>query len=396
MALCAQAMDLKHFLYYRPDNGRNAQGVRLAFSRQTLSQYLLPASAFVIAIAIELSGVSTAEWSLPARIVVALSLLGLVIPTVFVVLHHAEQVASRIGEPYGTLLLTLAVTSIEVSLIVSLTLHGDNNPTLARESVFSTVMIVTTGVVGLCLTLGGLRHRTQDIQRQGTSAFLAVLIALTTLSLILPNYTLAAGPGNFSLPQLAFVSIVSISTYGAFLYAQMVSHQDDYAEEAARDHRLEHPTQPANTAANVIFMLLGLIGIVLLAELMAGSIEDSLEALHVRQADAILGAFVATLVLLPEAVSAIRAALNNEAQRSLNVALGSACATIGLTIPAVALASLINGKELTLGLGSGDTVLLLLALSISVVSFGTGRTTSLTGFVHLAIFGAYLVLIAVP
>jgi len=368
----------------------------LAFSRQTLSQYLLPASAFVIAIAIELSGVSTADWSLLARILVALLLLGLVIPTVFVVLHHAEQVASRIGEPYGTLLLTLAVTSIEVSLIVSLTLHGDNNPTLARESVFSTVMIVTTGVVGLCLTLGGLRHRTQDIQRQGTSAFLVVLIALATLSLILPNYTLAAGPGNFSLPQLAFVSIVSIAIYGAFLYAQMVSHQDDYAEEVARDHRPNHPKQPANTAANVVFMLLGLVGIVLLAELIAGGIEDSLEALQVPQADAILGAFVATLVLLPEAVSAIRAALNNEAQRSLNIALGSACATIGLTIPAVSLASLINGKELTLGLGSGDTVLLLLALSISVVSFGTGRTTSLTGFVHLAIFGAYLVLIAVP
>lgn len=327
----------------------------------------------------------------------ALLLLVLVIPTVFVVLHHAEQIASRIGEPYGTLLLTLAVTSIEVSLIVSLTLHGENNPTLARESVFSTVMIVTTGVVGLCLTLGGLRHRTQDIQRQGTSAFLAVLVALTTLSLILPNYTLSAGPGNFSLLQLGFVSVVSIAIYGAFLYAQMVSHQEHYAEDAARSgHSQEHPQQPANTGINIALMMLGLIGIVLLAERMAGGIEDSLEALDLPQADAILGAFVATLVLLPEAVSAIRAALNNEAQRSLNVALGSACATIGLTIPAVAVASLINGTELTLGLNAGDTVLLLLALSISIVSFGTGLTTSLTGFVHLAIFGVYLFLIVVP
>lgn len=380
-----------------PHVGHLRRGCGLAFSRQSLSQYLLPAGAFLIAIAIELSGVSIREWSFPARIMIALLLLALVIPTVFVVLHHAEQVASRIGEPYGTLLLTLAVTSIEVSLIVSLTLHGADNPALARESVFSTVMIVTTGVVGLCLTLGGLRHRTQDIQRQGTSAFLAVLIALTTLSLILPNYTLSAGPGNFSLLQLGFVSIVSIAIYGAFLFAQMVSHQEHYAEEAARGgHRQEHALQTANTATSVVLMVLGLIGIVLLAERMAGGIEDSLEVLHLPQADAILGAFVATLVLLPEAVSAIRAALDNHAQRSLNVALGSACATIGLTIPAVAVASLVNGTELTLGLGSGDTVMLLLALSISVVSFGTGRTTSLTGFVHLAIFGAYLFLIAVP
>lgn len=373
-----------------------AWGCGLAFSRYSLSQILLPAGAFTLAVASELSGISIHEWSSPTRILVALLLLALVIPTVFVVLHHAEQVASRIGEPYGTLLLTLAVTAIEVSLIVSLTLHGENNPTLARESVFSTVMIVTTGVVGLCLTLGGLRHRTQDIQRQGTSAFLTVLIALTTLSLILPNYTLSAGPGNFSLLQLGFVSVVSIMIYGAFLYAQMVSHREHYAEEAARGHRPEHSSQPANMAANVVLMGLGLIGIVLLAERMAGGIEDSLEALELPQADAILGAFVATLVLLPEAVSAIRAALNNQAQRSLNVALGSACATIGLTIPAVAVASLINGTELTLGLGSGDTVLLLLALSVSVVSFGTGLTTSLTGFVHLAIFCVYLFLIAVP
>jgi Ca2+:H+ antiporter len=316
---------------------------------------------------------------------------------VFVVLHHAEAVALRLGEPYGTLLLTFSVTAIEASVIVSMMFHGENNPTLARESVFSTVMIVCAGVVGVCLTLGGLRHRYQDIKRQGTNASLAVLIALTALTLILPDYTLATEPGTFSASQLAFVSVLSVLLYAAFVFAQMGHHRGDFIEDLTSGAANgEHTLEGGRIVVNMILLLVGLAGIVLLTEQVAGSIENGLEFLQVAQADAIVGFFIATLVLMPEAVSAIRAALNNELQRGLNVALGSACATIGLTIPAVATASLLTGRSLTLGLGSGDTVLLILALSISIVSFGTGRTTMLTGLVHLVVFVAYLFLVFVP
>jgi Ca2+:H+ antiporter len=196
--------------------------------------------------------------------------------------------------------------------------------------------------------------------------------------------------------QLAFVSALSLLLYGAFVFAQTVRHRGDFVEELAPGS-VDAPETPAEALApNVVLLVLGLAGIVLLTELIAGSIEDGLALLQVAQSDAIVGAFIATLVLMPEAVSAIRSALRNDLQRSLNVALGSACATIGLTIPAVSAASLITGRGLTLGLGSGDTVLLLLALAISVISFGTGRTTVLTGLVHLVVFVAYLFLIFVP
>jgi len=334
---------------------------------------------------------------LPIRFLVLIVVVGLIFATVFVVLHHAEVVALRLGEPYGTLLLTFAVTAIEASVIVSMTLNEGDNPTLARESVFSTVMIVCAGVVGVCLTFGGLKHRYQDVKRQGTNASLAVLMALSVLTLILPNYTLTGDPGSFSASQLAFVSGLSVLLYGSFVAAQMVGHREDFIEElVAADRGDQHPVRSGRIAPNVVLLFLGLTGIVLMTEEVAARVEEALEVLQVTQADSIVGFFIAMLVLMPEAVSAIRASLNNELQRGLNVALGSACATIGLTFPVVGITTLFTGKSLTLGLGSGDTVLMVLALAISVLSFGTGRTTILNGLVHLVVFVAYLLLIFVP
>ncbi|MDF2119416.1 ionic transporter [Roseiarcaceae bacterium H3SJ34-1] len=360
-------------------------------SRRKAMRIILPVFALALAGAMHFGGPLE---PLPARIaLVCLAAVTLVV-TVFVVVHHAEAVAQRIGEPYGTLLLTFAVTTIEVSVIVSMMLKGANNPSLARESVFSTVMIVCTGLVGICLTLGGWRHQYQDIKRQGTSAFLAVLIALSVLTLILPDYTLATKPGTFSTAQLIFVSALSVLLYGAFVFAQTDRHRDDFVFHV----ETEDGTGEIATSASASIALLatGLVGVVLLAELVASEVERGLIAFHVPQVDAVIGALIALLVLMPEGVAAIRAALSNELQRSLNVALGSACATIGLTIPAVAVASLVTGRDLDLGLGQGDTVLLVLALTISVVSFSTGKTTVLTGLVHLVVFVAYLLLVIVP
>ncbi|MCV3228220.1 calcium:proton antiporter [Mesorhizobium sp. YC-39] len=355
----------------------------------------MPLAALAVAIAVRASGLSVDQGSINMRILVGAISSAIMFITIFVVLDHAESVARRVGEPYGTLVLTIAVTAIEVSIIVSMMLHGENNPTLARESVFSTVMITSTGVVGVCLTFGGWRHRTQAIVRQGTSAYLAVLIALTVMTLVLPTYTQATGPGTFSAAQLGFVSVLSVLLYAGFLFAQTVRHRDDFIEGQA--HGVSTRAAPHESIlAGVLLLVVGLIGIVMLAEQVAASIEDALVAYQVTQSDAIVGALIAGLVLMPESVSAVRAALNNELQRGLNVAMGSACATIGLTIPVVAAASLLTGRGLTLGIPATDTVLLVLALFISSVSFSNERTTFLTGMVHLVVFFTYVFLIFVP
>ena len=254
--------------------------------------------------------------TMPFRMLLVALAIALLFATVFVVLRHAEAVAHHLGEPYGTLVLTLSVTTIEASVIVSMMLHGENNPTLARESIFSTVMIVTTGVLGVCLTFGGWRHRHQDIKRQGTSAFLAMLVAMTGFTLVLPNYTLAGEPGSFSTAQMIFVSLLSLLPYGSFVLAQMNSHRDDFVED--RDEQIEGAVQLGHhrsVAVSLLLLFVGLAGIVLLAEQAAIGLEDGLHGLEVGHTDAIIGAFIATLVLMPESASAIKAAWGNELQR---------------------------------------------------------------------------------
>ncbi|WP_246688635.1 MULTISPECIES: calcium:proton antiporter [unclassified Mesorhizobium] len=354
----------------------------------------MPLAALAMALGVRASGLSVDEGSLNVRIVVGALSSAIMFTTIFVVLDHAEALARRVGEPYGTLVLTFAVTAIEVSIIVSMMLHGENNPTLARESVFSTVMITSTGVVGICLTLGGWRHRKQAIVRQGTSAYLSVLIALTVMTLILPTYTKATDPGTFSAAQLGFVSVLSVLLYASFVFAQTVRHREDFVQGEA--HIATKPALHESIAASALLLFGGLIGIVMLAEQVAASVEDTLVAYQVTQSDSIVGAMIAGLVLMPEAISAIRASLNNELQRGLNVAMGSACATIGLTIPGVAAASLLTGRGLTLGLPAADAVLLVLALFTCAVSFSTERTTFLTGMVHVVVFFTYVFLIFVP
>ena len=361
---------------------------------RSVTSYTMPLAALAMAVAVRASGLSVDEGSLNVRILVGALSSAIMFTTIFVVLDHAEAVARRVGEPYGTLVLTFAVTAIEVSIIVSMMLHGENNPTLARESVFSTVMITSTGVVGICLTLGGWRYRKQAIVRQGTNAYLSVLIALTVMTLILPTYTRATDPGTFSAAQLGFVSVLSVLLYASFVFAQTVRHREDFVQGQAHDIPMR--TSHESISVSAVLLLSGLIGIVLLAEQVAASVEDALAAYQVTQADSIVGALIAGLVLMPEAISAVRASFKNELQRSLNVAMGSACATIGLTIPAVAAASLLTGRGLTLGLSASDAVLLALALFICSVSFSTERTTFLTGMVHVVVFFTYVFLIFVP
>jgi len=318
------------------------------------------------------------------------------IATVFAAVYHAEVVALRVGEPFGTLVLALAVTTIEVALIVSMmTVGGADTAGLARDTLFAAVMIVCNGIVGMCLLAGGLRHHEQGFQLRGANAALSVLIALTTLTLILPNLTTTTVGPMFSRPQLTFAAIVSLILYGSYLFVQTVRHRD-YFLPVGEDAEEAHAPRPSNKVVLVSAgLLLGsLVLVVALAKALTPTVEHGIEAVGAPKS--VVGIIIAGLVLLPEGLAAYRAATANRLQTSVNLALGSALASIGLTIPAVASISLFFGKPLTLGLDPKEEVLLALTLIISILTLGTGRTTVLQGMVHLIIFAVFLFLAVAP
>jgi Ca2+:H+ antiporter len=318
------------------------------------------------------------------------------IATVFAAVYHAEVVAHRTGEPFGTLVLAVAVTVIEVALIVSVMVAAPSEKAgLARDTVFAAVMIVCNGIVGLCLLWGGARHHEQGFLVHGASAALAVLAALTILTLILPNVVVSMPGPAFSTSQLVFAGIVSLVLYGSFVFIQTVRHRD-YFLAVERDDEEAHAPPPSDMTAVVSagLLLAALVAIVGLAKFLTPTLEIGLARLDVPKA--VVGIVIATLVLLPEGLAALRAARANRLQTSLNLALGSALASIGLTIPAVAVVSIVLGQPLELGLGAKDQVLLALTLLVGVITLGTGRTTVLQGIVHLVIFAVFLFFAVVP
>jgi Ca2+:H+ antiporter len=309
------------------------------------------------------------------------------ITTVFAAVYHAEVVAHRTGEPFGTLVLAIAVTVIEVALIISIMIAAPTEKTgLARDTVFAAVMIVCNGIVGLCLLWGGARHHEQGFH---------VLGALTVLTLILPNVATSVPGPLFSTSQLVFAGIVSLVLYGGFVFVQTIRHRD-YFLPIDPDDEKAHAPPPSNRTAFVSagLLLLSLVAVVGLAKSLTPMLEIGVRVLDVPKA--VTGIVIAALVLMPEGLAALRAARANRLQTSLNLALGSALASIGLTIPAVAAVSIALHQPLELGLGEKDQVLLALTLFISVITLGTGRTTVLQGVVHLAIFTVFLFLALVP
>jgi Ca2+:H+ antiporter len=317
------------------------------------------------------------------------------IATVFAAVYHAEVVAHRVGEPFGSLVLAVAVTVIEVALIVSIMIGVAGKAGLARDTVFAAVMIICNGVVGLCLLAGGVRHHEQGFQVQGASAALAVLAALTTLTLILPNVTMTTPGPMFSTSQLVFAGVVSLVLYGSFIFIQTVRHRD-YFLPAGSGGEETHAAAPSNATALLSLGLLiaSLVAIVGLAKVLTPSVEAIIARLGAPAA--VVGIVIATLVLLPEGLAAVRAARADRLQTSLNLALGSALASIGLTIPTVAAVAILLGQPLELGLGTKDVVLLALTVLVNVITLGTGRTTVLQGIVHLVIFAAFLFFAIVP
>lgn len=322
----------------------------------------------------------------------------ILIGTVLVAVFHAEVIAHRIGEPLGTLVLALAVTVIEVSLIVSMMLSGgDGARTLARDTVFATVMIICNGVIGICLLSGSIRHRIVTFRTEGTSSALSVLAALTTLTLILPEFTTSTVGPTYSTSQLGFASLMSLILYLVFVFVQTVRHRDHFLPKTlASDEPDMHGEAPALSTAWASFALLflALIGVVGLAKKLSPAIKNGVDAISAPQA--VIGIAIALLVLMPETLAALRAARRNQIQTSLNLALGSALATIGLTIPAVGAVAIAMGITLDLGLPAKEIVLLALTLMVSAITVIGGQATIMQGTVHLVLFAAFLFLAVVP
>jgi Ca2+:H+ antiporter len=325
----------------------------------------------------------------------------ILIPGLFVsafsAVHHAEVIAHRVGEPYGTLVLAVAVTVIEVALIVALMIAGGAaTAALARDAVFAAIMIILNGIIGTCLLIGGIEHREQEFGLHGASAALTTLAAIAVLTLVLPNYTETTPGPAYSPSQLGFIAIASLAIYGTFILVQTVRHRSYFLPAEGAEDEDAHAATPSNrlVAASCLLLFLCLAAVVLLAKTLAPAMEAAVEAAGAPEA--VVGIMIAALVLMPEGLAAIRAAHANRLQTSLNLAMGSALASIGLTIPAVAIVSLVTGWSLSLGLDPKASVLLVLSLFIASLSLGTGRTTIMQGAVHLMIFAAYLFTTIVP
>jgi Ca2+:H+ antiporter len=314
---------------------------------------------------------------------------------VFTAVHHAEVVAHRVGEPFGTLVLAVAVTVIEVALIVSVMLtSGPEKAGLARDTVFAAVMIVCNGIVGICLLVGGIRHREQDFQSRGAAAALAVLASLSVLTLVMPNYTTTNVGPVLSSSQLAFAGVSSLVLYGVFVFVQTVRHRDYFLAGTPDEDVHAAPPSAGQAMAAGALLLVCLVAVVLLAKVLSPVVETAVK--NAGAPAAVVGIVIAALVLLPEGLAAVRAARADRLQNSLNLALGSALASIGLTIPTVACVFLYTGQPLVLGIDGKETVLLVLTLIVGTLTLSSGRTTILQGAVHLSLFAAYLFLSFAP
>jgi Ca2+:H+ antiporter len=342
-----------------------------------------------------------------AAVAVGIFLIGAVLSAV----HHAEVVAHRVGEPFGSLLLAVAVTVIEVALIVTLMLGGSDTSALARDTVFAAVMITLNGIAGLSLVIAAVKYRMAVFNPEGAGSALMTVVALATLTLVLPRFTTSHPGPEFSAAQLTFAAVASLGLYGIFVFTQTVKHRDFFLPvstgpgSGSVDKPLSGPVDedgdghadpPSDRAAlaSLVLLILGLVAVVGLAKVESYPIEDGVDFLGFPHS--FVGVVIALLVLLPESIAAGRAAAQNRVQTSLNLAYGSAMASIGLTIPAIAVASIWLDGPLVLGLEPTQMVLLLVSVLVSILTVVPGRTKSLQGFVHLSLLAAFVFLAVNP
>jgi Ca2+:H+ antiporter len=383
-------------------------GLPHAIAKFVRSEGALLAGAATTTLFYGFSAVLLSDFAAHARtIVLFLWLFAAMIWCAFGVVRHADGLAGRLGEPYGTLILTLAVIAIEVSMISAIMLHGENEPTLARDTMFAVLMIIMNGMVGLALLLGGLRHREQYYNLQGAKAFLAVIVPLSVLTLVLPVYTISISGPEFTTAQAVFFAAVTVVLYAVFLLIQTVRHTGQFMQPGARrasvgPHPLAHDEDgpehgrhaPRSVPYHAVLLLLTMLPVVLLSKTLAAFVDYGVETLGAPAA--LGGLIVAIMVLAPEGLGALRAALDNQPQRSVNILLGSALATISLTVPAVLMVGVLTGRHVELGLGPVEMIMLLLTLAVSTLTFTGGRTNILQGAIHLVLFLAFVMLIFNP
>ena len=384
-----------------PDNpsgalraGRNVKGDGVTrAARLAGGEWLLAASLVTCAVFASWGEALFARLAQPGWFaLIFLWLFGVVLASALAVVRHADHVAEILGEPYGTLVLTLSVTAIEVMSISAVMLHGANNPTLVRDTLFSIVMILLGGVVGAALLLGGWRHSEQHYNLQGANAYLGVIIPLAVLTLTLANFTTTTPGPTLSFAQQAFLLVIACGLYLAFLAVQTGRHRGYFTSDGAD----ETPPPALPRAASSLYWHSGLLvayilPVVFLAEQFAHPVDYLIETLQLPAA--LGGVIIAVLVATPEAIGAIRSAMANQMQRSINISLGSVLSTTGMTVPAMLLVSYLTRHEIYFGLPGASDVLLLLTLAVSVVTFASGRTNVLQGAVHVVLFAAFVMLL---
>ncbi|RDI98324.1 calcium:proton antiporter [Dyella solisilvae] len=320
----------------------------------------------------------------------------------FGVVHEAEELASLLGEPVGTLVLTLSIVIIEVVLISAVMLGAGDTSTLARDTMFAVLMIVLNGVVGLGLLIGGIRHHEQAFNLHGASAFLAVIIPLATIALVLPNFTASTPDGSLTSLQAVSFSILTIALYGLFLWLQtgrykgyfVAPRADTDANEPAEPPPPARPPRKGEMAFHVLLLLINILPIVILSKSLAKVLDYGIAATGAPQS--LGGIIIAMLVFTPEGISALIAIRRDELTRAINLCLGGAASTVGLTVPAVLAIGLLTGKPVVLGLPPASIVLLASTLVLSSLTFSGWRTTMLEGAVHLSMFAVFLVLVFSP
>ncbi|GIU54214.1 MULTISPECIES: calcium:proton antiporter [Shewanella] len=312
-----------------------------------------------------------------------------VLATIFAVVRHSDALAIKLGDPYGTLILTLSVITLEVVMISSIMVTGDPNPVLARDTMFAVIMAVLNGLVGITLLIGGIKYRTQKYNVDGIKSYLIGIIPLALLCLVMPNFTSSDEFGSMSLAMTGTLIIASIGLYCTFLFIQTRSHTHFFIDKNHLVEDEDHGPLGSNFYHS-FFLIAYLMVIILLSKSFAIPVEVGIEFLDAPIAFG--GLIVALLVLAPEAVGAIKAALNNQLQRAMNLFFGSVLATIALTVPTVILISYVINQPLQLGLANAEMVLLCTTLMMTAVSFSSGRTNSLNGVAHLILFVAYIIL----
>jgi Ca2+:H+ antiporter len=347
-----------------------------------LPGWTLAAPVLALGAFLALQGSSTAI----AGIGLAVALLAAVLAAVY----HAEVVAARVGDPFGAVILALAVTVIELGLIVSILLGDKPEPTLVRDTIHAVVVLVLHGLAGLCIVVGALHHREQEFSTQGAQSYLIVLLPMVAVTMVLPSFTQGA-PGAYYTPgQLAFVSIVCLLLWLAFTFVQTVRHREYFIPARAAPPGVPRPGARVAAAALAV-LLIALVAVVLLAKGVSPFIQAAVRG--IGGPPALVGVIVAAIVLLPEAMAALQAARDDRLQTSINLALGSAVASIGLTVPAVATIAWWTDTPLELGISPGGAVLLALSFMMALITYGTGRASLLSGLVHLILLATWLFLI---